>query len=202
MVPVKALEDERRKRKEYEQRLSDLERQLKAGQAQRQQPPPQQEFTPPDPWTDPEGAMKYQAEVLTRKMDEQIFMTRLTISEELMRAKPDFEETVSLFGQAVQQDPSLEAKFYRHPQPAKFAYEIGKRFKLLSEIGNDPEAYRQKLESELMAKLQAQAPAQADVQTPPPKAPKSLASTPGAPLRDKNGQFTSGTRSLDDILGG
>jgi len=73
-VPLKALQEERQKRAEYERKLAEYERQMAEMQgymaAMQQQGQPQQEqFQEPDPETDPIGALKYAKEQL-RQMQE------------------------------------------------------------------------------------------------------------------------------------
>lgn len=73
-VPLKALQEERQKRAEYERQLQEFQRREQewrqwAEQVQRQQmmghnggPQMEQEAAPPDPETDPIGALKYERE--------------------------------------------------------------------------------------------------------------------------------------------
>lgn len=81
-VPLKALQEERQKRAEYERRLQDYERQMAemanwAAQMQQQQMPPQPEFQPPDPETDPIAALKYTNQQL-QAMQEQAAQQQYT----------------------------------------------------------------------------------------------------------------------------
>lgn len=76
-VPLKALQEERQKRAEYERKLVEYERQMAemqgymaAMQQQGQPPQPQQEqFQEPDPETDPIGALKYARDQLKRMQE-------------------------------------------------------------------------------------------------------------------------------------
>lgn len=75
-VPLKALQEERQKRAEYERQLVEAQRQMAemqgyfAAMQQQGQPQPQQEqFQEPDPETDPIGALKYARDQL-RQMQE------------------------------------------------------------------------------------------------------------------------------------
>ena len=202
-VPRKALEDERRKRQDLERRLAELTSaatpQTSQPQNQQQQPRQQRQVPPrPDPWTDPEGAAAYDQAMF----QHQLFETRVITSVELMRTiKPDFDEVEKFFIEEAQRNPWLEQQLVIHPMPAKFAYEQGRRIKLMREIGDDPDAYerglREKWEAELEGRQQAPPQARA------PSAPKSLANTASQP-RAKNGQYAAkdGFASLDDILGG
>ncbi len=197
-VPRKALEDERKKRQEYERRVAEMERQF---QTQRQ--PQQQQMEPPDPFVDPEGAFRYQQAVFA----QQRYADRVATCDEIYREKfEDYDATVNLAIERLGQDPQFAAQLFNHPLPGKYAYEIGRKLKWQDEIGNDPEAYRSRLEAEILAKhglapgsdqprAQAQAPAR-----PRAQVPKSLASTASAQPRNERGQF-AGPTPLEDIIG-
>lgn len=204
LIPRKALIDERRKRQDLEKKFAEYE--AKLAELSKPQPPPQQQrqpLPPPDPWTDPQGAIEYERQ--QRAME--LYETRVTLSEEIMSAKPDYEDAKRAFIEAANADPSLAQKLVRHPTPAKFVYEQGKRLAALREIGPDPAAYReqlrQQLRDELMAEMQAQQPSQQSL-APKAPAPKSLAGTTSSVPRDPHGRYAprNGPASLDEILGG
>jgi hypothetical protein len=205
LVPRKALIEERRKRQDYEKKLAEFEAKLtELSKPRPQEPqPPRQMQPPPDPWTDPEGALAYERQ--QRAME--LYETRVTLSEEIMSQKPDYEDAKRAFIEAANADPMLAQKLVRHPMPAKLVYEEGKRMLALKEIGPDPATYReqlrQQLREELLAEMQAQQPSQQPV-APRAPAPKSLAGTTSAVLCDPHGRYAprSGPASLDDILGG
>lgn len=218
-VPVKALEDERRKRqeaekarKELEARIAELERlaapqpqQATPQQDQQKQQQPQNPQAAPDPWSDPEGYAAYQREL----QEQMLFETRVTLGQDMMRLNnPDYDEVEAVFAEEAQQNPYLIEQLRRAHNPAKYAYEQGKRLKLMREIGTDPDAYRKRIEEELRAKLAAEmpqtspsaaaAPAPAPKKAPPP--PTSLAGVPSAAPRDASKVKWDGPTPLDDIL--
>lgn len=203
-VPRKALIEERRKRQELEQEIARLSQQLSAPNASQQEQQPQQQPRRqrperPDPWVDPDGAMEHDRQLF----EEALFDQRVATSRELMLAtKPDFAEVEAFFVAAAKNNPQLQDAIYRHPLPAKFVYEQGKRMKALQEIGDDPATYRARIEEELRAKWLAEhGQSQPQIQTPKAPSPKSLAATPSAQPRDTRGRF-AGPASLDDIIGG
>lgn len=206
-VPRKALTDERRKRQELERQLAELTKQRSAPPPAQQQPQPQaqpQQVQPqiperPDPWIDPEGAMAWDRAMF----QQELYQSRAAMSREMMLSKPDFEEVEAIFFNALPQAPQLAQQLRQHPLPAKFAYEMGLKIRALSEIGEDPEAYRQRVRDEVRAELQGQIehPQPSQGQAPKASTPKSLAATPSAQPRDDRGRF-SGPASLESILGG
>lgn len=193
LVPRKALEDERRKRQDYEKRFADLEAQIRANQPRQQQPEPQQ--APQDWWTDPEAAAAHQRQ----EFQFQIYETRLLLGEELLSSKEDYEPAKAAFIQAANQDIGLARKMVSSRNPAKFAYETGKKILAQSEVGDDLNAYKAKLHAEWEAE-RGQAPSTVTPSQKTP-APKSLAGQPSAQPRDTSGRF-QGPSSLQDILGG
>ena len=192
LVPRKALEDERRKRQDYEKRLQELERKLQA-------PPPQQakpQAPAPDWYVEPEQA----AQQMHREFQYQIFETRLSLGEEIVGQNPGYADAKSAFVEAAQADPSLLEKMVKHQNPAKFVFEQGRKIAAMREIGDDPLSYRQKIEAEIRAQLGQPSPAPA--QPPKAPAPKSLAGT-ASTARDPQGRFASpsGPASLEELIG-
>ena len=203
LVPRRALIEERRKRQDYERKMVEFE--AKLAELSKPQPPPQQQRQqpqpPPDPWTDPEGAMAYERQ--QRAME--LYETRVILSEEMMSQKLDYADAKRVFIEAANADPALAQKLVRHPIPAKFVYEEGKRLAALREIGPDPAAYRETLRQQLRAELEAEMGQHPSNVNPTPRAPapKSLAGQTSAQPRDQNGRYVpgNGPASLEDLLG-
>lgn len=193
LVPRKALEDERRKRQETERRLTELEALARANQERHQQR--QTEQQPPDWWSDPEAAAQHQQ----RQFQIQIYETRLALGEELLSSRDDYPDAKAAFIEAAQSDRNLALKLVQHTNPAKFAYETGRKILADREVGGDLAAYKAKLRAEWEAE-QAAAGGRMP-QAPKAPAPKSLAGQPSAQPRDSAGRF-AGPASLHDILGG
>lgn len=192
LVPRKAVIDERRKRQELQTKLSEMEAKIKAlsepKQEQRQPAPP------PDLYEDPEGYTLHQQ----RQFQRSIFDAKVEMSREMMIEKhADYDEVEAVFAEAAKHNPQLAQQLVQSSWPAKFAYEMGKKIKFLIEIGEDPEAYRERIRNEVLAEQSGgvQPPA-----NPAAKAPTSLAAVPSAPrARKPNGQY-DGPVSLSEIL--
>lgn len=202
----KAAEDERHKRQALEREFEELrrqnaeiQRQLQAQQRPQQQPP---EFL------DPEGTQflhsRFNAALQERDAayNQALLETRVVQSQEIMRGRhADYDEVEAVFAEAMDADPTLVAKMQAHPMPALFAYQEGKRHKVLKEMGTDPESYIASRVEAALAKRQAeQQPApQATPATPtPPPPPPSLATIPSA--TSHRAQAWQGPVSLDDLL--
>ncbi len=134
-----ALKDERSKRQELERRLELIEQ---------NQQPQQGEV---DYYEDPEAAMNRQQQ----QVNKALFDTRVEMSQEIYRAQhEDYDEVEAVFAEAAQQDPVLAHGLMQARVPAKFAYEQGKRLMFIQEIGDDPEAYKERIAKEAVEKFQ------------------------------------------------
>ena len=193
-VPVKAVADERRKRQELEKRLAEFEQRF-AQLSQPQQPAPE----PPSWELEPAQAAQY----LQQQFAHQVWETKVSLSEEVMREKyGDYDDVSATFAEAARRDPSLLNRLYAAPNPARFAYQEGKKLKTLAEIGDDPDAYERKI-----LEKYGYTPGQQQTSAPPREAPRTAQSVPRSLARDvsqqprnNRGQF-DGPASLDDLLG-
>lgn len=173
-IPVTALLDERDKRKEAQRRAEELERRL-AQLEQAQQPKP-------DFLDDPEAALRHQQE----SVRFQIWNERLNMSEMLARQAYGDDlvaQAQEAFGAAARDNPALQMELQRQRNPYDFVVKWHKRNSFISEVGDDPEtwknAQREALKAEILAELQAQQPVQQQ-----PRIPGSLASAPAAGKSD------------------
>ena len=177
---LKALIGERKKRQETEQKLSerdkefaDLRKELDQLKGRGQPQPTQQAqpVAPPDPWLDPEGYARH----IAIENDKRLFKDRVEISQELMRSKhDDYDDVEKVFRDECKTNPFLAQQLRASSFPAKFAYEQGKRLMALREIGDDPAAFKAKIEADIKAKLEA------EKATPPPAAPPAAITAPVA----------------------
>lgn len=158
-VPLKALEEERRKRQEYERRIKELETQ-----------PKQEPQQAPQFWENPE---QYIAQV-----GNQI---RIETSQATMRAiHQDYDEMESFFVEKAQRMPYLIAQLNSHPNPALFAYQTAKQLKEMDEIqaGGGLEALRKKIAEETEARVKGEYEAKFAPPAPAAVPNPSLAAAP------------------------
>jgi hypothetical protein len=162
-VPISALLDERDKRQAETAKRIDLEAQL-----QRYQQPQQPEQIP----TDPSGIIQY----ALAEQQRIAFNERLNTSE-LMARQAHGEDIVSeaqqAFLAAVGQNPMLQQQLQGQIHPYDFVVKWHRQHKLMSEIGQDPEAWRkseaEKIRAQVLAELQGQgvSPSPSSQQPPP-----------------------------------
>lgn len=211
-VPVAALRSEREKRQAAERQAAEHARMiadLQAKLAAVQSPPPSKPDIAKEMWQDPEGPEAYAAKLAERQRQEveaQIVQTRFTLSESYARRQyADFDQVAEVFGKAVEaqarglgvapQETPLAAGLRKHPDPAQFAYEMGKKAMTFARIGDDPEAF---IASEVQKRVQA---ALAAAQSPEasPSLPASLASVRSTGGRTPAG--FAGPTPLEAIIG-
>ena len=191
-VPLTALEAERQQRQDWKAKALRYEGELEAYRRQQTQQP-QAEPEPVDPLT---------------AVQNQVLNERFNMSEMIARRDyQDLDEKLAIFEKAAQANPALAAQLRTQPHPWDWMYKEAQKIQLMSEIGDNPASYREKLKAELMAELgqqQAQAPATALAAAAPAAAPaaqipQSLATARSAGAR--TAPAWSGPSTLDSILG-
>jgi hypothetical protein len=141
-VPLQALQEERRKRQEYERQLAEY-------QAQKAQEPPPDFFADPDQW----------AQHQQKAMQEQMWSQTIAISESLARemyGAEKFDTAIEAFEGEVAKNPSLAAQMRNAANPALFAYKAGQEALKMREIGglDNIDSYIERKVSERLAEHQ------------------------------------------------
>ena len=186
----KAMLEERGKRQDIERRVAAIESAKPAATTE-----PAKTF-----WDDPEGALaKHQADQRREAIN-----TRLQMAEMFARkSHPDFDEKIEVFGKILQQTPGLHAQWIAAPDPAEFAYNLGKNHMELEQAGSIEEM-RAKIERETAARVrtevEAELKAKADALAKERAAlPPSLSEARSTGV---NKPVWGGPPSLDEILKG
>jgi phytoene dehydrogenase-like protein len=215
LVPLSAVEAERKGRKDWKEKAlrtegenALLKRQLeefqRAPRPTASAQPPQGQGLPvpelPDPYLDPEG---YRAAVVETARIERL-NDRWLDQEESAKEKFGEEAVEAAFAalsEAAKSDPSLAVKVRGARNPWVEIVNWHKKQQAQAEIGDDPTAFREKLEKEIREKIAAesgQPPAPNQSAAPAPRIPQSLASTPSVAGRSSV-PFT-GPDKLGDIF--
>jgi hypothetical protein len=160
-VAFRAFEDERKKRQDWKERAIKAETKAEADRQEWQRRldelargPVQSAayIPPPDPSQDPQG---YHQRVQSLVLNE-----RLNTSEMLLREKVGdaaVDALINEFQQAAKADPSLYGKLYQQTRPYQWAAKEVEAMRLRRDIGDDPAAYRARIEAEARAKWEAEA---------------------------------------------
>jgi hypothetical protein len=150
-------------------------------------------LAPIDPSQDPTG--------FTVRIQQVMLNERLNNSEMLLRDKigdDKVTEYVQEFQQLAQRDPTLFGKLYSQTNPYGWMQREVERQRVLRDVGDDPSAYRSKIEAEARAKWEAEAAAK-----PPPPSPAAGLQPSLATVRSVAGRTAStwsGEPSLEDVL--
>jgi len=211
----KALQSVRAERRDYKGERDRLQGERDALLAQiaaaSQAPPPpapvqQRPVEPPppvrvpNPAEDPEGYAAFQ----DARFEQRLYNERLNISERLLRDKvdgADVDAKIALFKKEAEANPALRAQLSNHPDPYRFAYEVGQRTAAMAEIGTDPAAYRAKVEADIRAKIEAEYAAETGTErlaAPAVRLPTSLGTARSAAPR--SAPVWTGPEDLGDIL--
>jgi len=204
VIPLRAYEDERRKRNDWKEKAARLEGELAAYRRQQEeaqrraaappQPPPQ---PPPDPAVDPRGFAQH----LVQQQQQALLNERLNNSEMLLREKIGDEklsEYVNEFRSMAEADPTLFGKLYSQPHPYNWLTREVDRLRLVRDVGDDPAAFRSKIEAEARARWEAEAKA-----APPPVSPAAGLQPSLATARSVAGRSAgawTGEPTLEDVL--
>lgn len=142
-IPINALLDEREKRQRLEAELAQYKAKAE---------PAKEDTTEDDLFSNP-------AEVLKRVQMEAYAAARrdmINMSEAILfETKPDAQEKIDAFKEAVQQNPTLYQQMLQHPNPAGFAYQEGSKFLSVKSMPTDMAAYEQELRAKIEAELAA-----------------------------------------------
>lgn len=177
-VPLHELQSEREKRKqeaqrreEAERRASEYEGQLLAYQRMLEQrtQPQQQPQEPPDFLTDPDGAINHRLMTVQQQFENRL----LNISE--AGARRAYGDQVVNEALAAAQQAGINRQFVSAQDPYGALISWHKRVKALSVIGDDPDAYRTKLEKEIREKVLAELKQGGQQPAPQQRFPGSLA---------------------------
>lgn len=183
---IAAIKDERKKRQNatgevqsLRDKLNQLKGRLEAQPAPQNAPQRMQQPQIPNPATDPAGYHNYIASQQAAMVEN----TQLNMSETMVRQSLGDEAVNEAFS-ALQQHPQkdmLLSQFKQTAHPWGQMMTWYKQQKLVSEIGDDPEAYKQKLKEELLAEMQ-QPQGQGAPSAPQnaPNLPPRVANTPSA----------------------
>ena len=157
-VPFSALEkvrnDWKSKYAAEQARAELLAKQLE--EAKRPPPPqaapqPMPPLAPIDPSQDPQG--------FTLRLQQVLLNERLNNSEMMLREKlgPEkVDEYVAEFKELAQRDQTLFGKLYQQTNPYSWMQKEVERLRVLRDVGDDPSAYRTRIEAEARAKWEAE----------------------------------------------
>ena len=154
-IPIAALLDEREKRKEKEREVEALNRRIADYEAK---------ATPkPDFFADPEAALAAaqraaQAAAINTKLETSRFLAEEKFGAEKVQAAYEYFD----------RNPHLSGQLLTSPSPFHAAVKEYERHQAMTEIGEDPGAYRARVEAEVRERILAEYNVQPKPTAPPP----------------------------------
>jgi hypothetical protein len=177
-VPLSELLSERKQRQEEQRLRMEAEARAKAYEQinQRQpqhQPPPQAQIEPPDFITDPEGALSYH---LQRQHQQHVNMM---LNQSEIMARDKFGDELVDAALKAAQTAGATGQFMDKPHPWGELVKWHKRQQTLQVVGDDPDAFRKKIEEEVRQKVLAELKAGGAGAAAAPRIPGTLATATG-----------------------
>jgi uncharacterized coiled-coil protein SlyX len=206
-VPVAALQKEREKAKRYTEQVAESQREISelkqtvqqlVNSLQAQQPTPQA----PEFWEQPEQAIDYRLNQVVTPIQQALVQQREEVSR-MMATEKFGEATINeayetLASMKGSPDFSLTYRqIMSSPHPYGALVDWHRKQQVLSEIGSDPAAYKEKLKAEVLAELQGSGGVQQQ-QAAPSVMPSNFATAPNRGAR--TGPSWSGPTPLADIF--
>lgn len=176
LVPLTALQAVRKTNQDWKERAIRAEEQAKAREAAnadlarqleeaRKVPAPQAgqpaPATPsaPNPYEDPEGYERFQAQQARAMQNAEIaFTVRCDLTEVALKEKEGAEAVdaaVKTFGELVKANPALSSELSRQQNPYQWMWNKVQAAELTKQIGPDPVAYSAKLQAEAETAVRA-----------------------------------------------
>lgn len=139
LVPLTAVQAERKRRQEAERELEELRRS-------------QQTQTQIDPLEDPQG--------FTEQVRRQVQLVRFELQEEAMRERhADYEEVTAEFLELARANPALQVELSKASNGPRFAYETAmkaRELKRLENVDDYKSALRKEVEAQIRAEMAAE----------------------------------------------
>ena len=150
-VPVKALQEERRKRQELEQMIAQLQQQ----HAQQNAEPPPSVFEDEERWQQHFGNNVVSQAVQTATLNARLDMSEMMAAKEF----EDFDTLKAEFLKMAEQNPELRQQALSDPHPWAKAAQIAQNARTMRELGaTSIDDLRKSIRAEIEAELRANAP--------------------------------------------
>jgi hypothetical protein len=187
LVPLGALQSERKRRQELERRIAEFE-----AKAQAQSTP---EAEKPDFFADPEKYIESRVQTALKESQDRF----LAYSEQRARERhSDFEEKLEAFSELVRSNPMYYQQMMQSPDPGEFAYAAGKNFHSVKGIG-DIDTWRDQERARIRAEVEAEHRKQSALATAH-SVPKSVAGVQGEGIKTQPEPVFNGPAPLSALF--
>jgi hypothetical protein len=184
-VPTKALQEERRKRQEYERELATVKQELET--LKKPADAKVNLFEDPDGWEKTLDARVEAKLAAVRQESEQRFL--VLVEQAAMARHTDFAEVAQVFAETAKSTPGLIDEARRAPDPAEFIYKAGLNLKRVQEAGSIDALIEKAREEGRQEALQGKSA---------PKIPESLTEIAGG--KGESSERWSGPKPLNQLL--
>jgi hypothetical protein len=176
-IPINALLDEREKRQRLEAELAQYKAQA--------QPAKEDDITEDELFSNPAAVLKrVQQEAYQAARIDMINMSEAILFE----TKPDAQEKLDAFKEAIQQNSTLYQQMLNSPNPAGFAYNEGAKFLTVKSMPTDMASYEKELRAKIEAELAAKY-SQKPASKMPAYIPTTLSDVPNTKPGKDDGDF-------------
>jgi hypothetical protein len=179
-VPLSELLSERKQRQEKERLYMEADARAKAYEQMLQRQPQQPQYQPqpqaeepPDFYTNPEGALQFHLQ------RQQHAYENMMLNQSEVMARDKFGDEIVDTALKAAQAAGVAASFKNQPHPWGEMVKWHKRQQTLQVVGDDPDAYRTKIEAEVRAKVLAELKAGGAGAAAPTRIPGTLATATG-----------------------
>lgn len=208
MVPVAAIQAERAKVKRYTEQVAEFDKRLQEQSALIERlttalAPKQPEPKAPDFWESPEAAVQGLVSQAVTPVQQAMMQQREQVSLMLANEKHGADKVSEAMNtlRGLQANRAEFEPIYRQimssPHPYGALVEWHGKHQLLSEIGSDPAAYKEKLKAEILAEMQKDS-GQQQVAQAPAAMPSNFATARN--VGNRSGPAWSGPTPLADIF--
>jgi len=175
-IPINALLDEREKRQRLEAELAQYKEQAQ---------PAKEDITEDELFSNPAAVLKrVQQEAYQAARIDMINMSEAILFE----TKPDAQEKLDAFKEAIQQNSTLYQQMLHSPNPAGFAYNEGAKFLTVKSMPTDMASYEKELRAKIEAELAAKY-SQKPASKMPAYIPTTLSDVPNTKPGKDDGDF-------------
>lgn len=195
LVPLPALQEERRKRQEIQARLEELERRVATQSAPPQPPQPKWEWTEDKVLNDLPGAFRTVEQRQQQFLDERFRAYRYDSS--VMTARQmhqDYDDVMTHYQEVVKSQPHLMHTVDASPMPALTAYKAVKAH-IEQQNANDPARIESLVQERVKAELAKMSGTIAAAGVP-----KSITSARGSGAASPSSAAWSGPPPMDEIF--
>ena len=156
-----SLKEERAERQRTQRELENLRSQLAQPIQPAPKPPSYEELDQKFYGGSPSEYIDQRLKEVEQLAETKRVQDKIAMSREMMRAQhADYDDVIAKFQNAAESNPALYAQMEAHPHPAQFAYENGRIYAEVADVGG-LDGLKEKIKAEVRAEVIAEMKAKA-----------------------------------------